>query len=244
MARLTYSQKTSRTLTFLEASVDPRVNPPLAAAGYTDADVEEGWTLLKQAGTARKMQQAPPRLTPRTREQLDEFENYWFPVVSASLKRRYPEVHAEVFQNLGQEEGVEVAMNVSVFLDRIKQISQRPNGQEVMALLETRGLTPAAIAEAEGLIKDFIKVQPKSDVDLGALKRAHEQAVDTMWDWYLEWSTIARTVVSNRRHLRMLGFLSPSGGSDKEEQAADTSSVSESGFPAASDTMSQGLLSA
>jgi hypothetical protein len=135
VARLSVSQKTARVLKFLEASADPRVNPPLAAAGYTSEDLQEGWNLLKRAGTVRLSQPQPVAVTPRTREQLDQFENYWFPLVSASLKRRYPEVHAEVFLNLGQEDGVEVSLNVSIFLERIKAVSQNPKGTEIMDLL-------------------------------------------------------------------------------------------------------------
>jgi hypothetical protein len=41
---------------------------------------------------------------------------------------------------------------------------------------------------------------------------ADEAAEAELWAWYLEWSTIARTVVTNRRHLRALGFLQNARG--------------------------------
>ena len=170
MARLTYSQKTRRVLKFLEASVDPRINGPLAGAGYSDEDVEEGWTLLRQAGTARKVQKTPVPLSPRTREQIDQFENYWFPLVSASLRRRYPAVHDAVFLNLSQEGGVEVAMNVSIFLERIREVENGPQGQEVRALLDQRGFTEAVIAEGEQLIREFRTVRPAENIDLSESK--------------------------------------------------------------------------
>lgn len=231
MARLTVTQKTSRVLKFLEASADPRVNPPMAAAGYGSADLQEGWELLKRAGTVRLSQPQSVAITPRVREQLDQFENYWFPMVSATLQRRHPDLHEKLFLNLGQEDGVEVSLNVSIFLGRLKEIAAGPQGAEVMALLEKRGLSAEVISGAEALLADFTTVQPAPSPDLASLKKEHEQAVNDLWAWYLEWSTIARTVIQNRRHLKMLGFLNDSSSSSEDEP----SEVFESGFPAARD---------
>lgn len=238
MARMTYSQKTVRVLKFLEASVDPRINPPLAAAGYGNEDVEEGWELLRRAGLVRKVQEQPTPVSPRVREDLDRFENYWFPIVSASLKRRFPEIHAKVFQNLHREEGASVAINVSIFLERVRQIPQQQQGAEAIRLLQTRGLTEEVLQEAEQLVADFTAVQPAPPHDLEELRAEHERAVDAAWQWYLEWSTIARAVVTNRRHLRMLGFLTGSSRASQaedEEEAQIDREVSESGFPERSD---------
>lgn len=131
--------------------------------------------------------------------------------------------------NLGQEDGVEVSLNVSIFLERLQEIASGPRGAEVMALLEKRGLSAEVIAGAESLLAEVTTVQPAPSPDLASLKKEHEQAVGDVWAWYLEWSTIARTVIQNRRHLKMLGFLSDSSGSSEH----DASEVSESGFPEA-----------
>ncbi len=49
-----------------------------------------------------------------------------------------------------------------------------------------------------------------------------EEAETAMWSWYLEWSTIARTVINNRRHLRELGFLQPSRSREDEPEPEPT----------------------
>lgn len=228
MPKLTYSQKTRRVLSFLEGSVDPRVFGSLAGAGYSDGDIEEGWELLHKAGTARKTQRDLPPLEPRAREELDQFENYWFPLVSASLKRRHPEVHEQVFLNLSQKDGAEVAMNVSIFLERIQTAAKGPEGPAVMSLLNERGFTQDVIESGEQLVKDFRTVLPIDSMDLEKVRERHAAAVDELWDWYLEWSTIARTIITNRRHLRLLGFLSSPAERDDDpemEEAAPESGV-------------------
>jgi hypothetical protein len=87
------------------------------------------------------------------------------------------------------------------------------------------------IADAETLLADFIQVQPVTSPDLATLKKEHEEAVEGLWAWYLEWSTIARTVIQNRRHLKMLGFLSQSSSNNSESE--EETNMTESGFPGA-----------
>lgn len=43
-------------------------------------------------------------------------------------------------------------------------------------------------------------------------------AEDALWSWYLEWSTIARTVITDRRLLRRLGFLRVVRGANGTEE--------------------------
>jgi hypothetical protein len=42
-----------------------------------------------------------------------------------------------------------------------------------------------------------------------------------MWAWYLEWSTIARTVIQNRRNLRRMGFLNNRSPVDELDEPDD-----------------------
>lgn len=44
------------------------------------------------------------------------------------------------------------------------------------------------------------------------------EAEEKLWAWYLEWSTIARTAITDRRLLKMLGFLRSSGAKAEEEE--------------------------
>ena len=40
-----------------------------------------------------------------------------------------------------------------------------------------------------------------------------------MWSFYLEWSRIARATITDRRHLRMLGFLRPKRSAADDDEA-------------------------
>ena len=42
--------------------------------------------------------------------------------------------------------------------------------------------------------------------------------VTAMWDWYLEWSAIARGIIRDRRQLRALGFAPSADNAGKGEE--------------------------
>ena len=96
--------RTTRVLRFLFGLHDPRVVAELAGYGFTEADRDEGWSLL-----------------------IDGWENEWFPIAEASLRRKFPTVYKLFFQNLRQVEGKEAVMSVTVFLKRFDELSD-PSG--------------------------------------------------------------------------------------------------------------------
>ena len=56
------------------------------------------------------------------------------------------------------------------------------------------------------------------------VRAAREEAEGEMWAWYLEWSTIARTTISDGRLLQRLGFGTrrARAAASEEPEAADT----------------------
>lgn len=50
---------------------------------------------------------------------LDAWENRWFPITDIVLRTNHPDVHAIIFRNLRQAEGVEVVATVTTLLDRL-----------------------------------------------------------------------------------------------------------------------------
>ncbi|XXX72980.1 hypothetical protein WMF30_35560 [Sorangium sp. So ce134] len=224
MARLTLRQKAERVLKLLMALRTDKVAAALVAHGFTEDDLAEGWRLLQ--GLAR------PRLDidvgasapePDLMAALDDWENRWFPIAAATLKRRHPEVHAWMFRNLGQTKGAAVAVSVGTFVERWDQLARRKDkggpegdGREARKLLARRGITREVVDEARDLLARAAKVEPAaartpamSPADSG--EQDDEQAETDLWAWYLEWSAVLRSAIKDRKILRELGFRRPSG---------------------------------
>jgi hypothetical protein len=198
----------------------PRVAGTLATRGFTAADKEEGWNLLKGASGAFLERSPPLPVDPKTLELLDRWENLWFPVADATLARHYAALHRQVFLNLSQTSGVEVAVSVHTCVTRLRALEKTGEGQAALALLAQRGLTEAVLVEAEQLLTAFgslpeVEAEPSPEQAEAALRAAE----DAMWAWYLEWSRIARSVITDRRQLRALGFLTSSGATVAEDEA-------------------------
>src|SRR5690606_24142737 len=184
MARLTIGQKSERVLRFLRGLSEPRGAAARLPYGFSQADWDEGWQLLREAAGSRLAVSVPPPPDPTVLQQLDAWENRWFPVVGASLRRRHPEVFEKLFLNLSQADGLEVTMTVSTLLSRLEELQQSPEGKAPLALLEKRGFTAAQRAEAEALLQQFGRIVPESPTAEQAAEE-RERAEAALWDWYL-----------------------------------------------------------
>jgi hypothetical protein len=226
MAKLTIGQKAQRVLKLLLGLRNARIAEALGAYGFTKTDLDDGWKLLKALTGGRLSQLPSGRRDPTLLDKLDEWENRWFPVASASLAHRYPDVHAWLFLNLAQTEGAEVIVSVGTLLDRLNAMASEPSlgsaGAEARNLLAQRGLNAATLEVAQNLLAQAGSTAPATTptpMDAEAAAKA-EQA---MWNWYLEWGEIARVAVKDRRLLRELGFLNlkRSLAEEIEEDVAD-----------------------
>lgn len=208
MAKLTIGQKSDRVLTFLRGLTQQRVAATLSGHGFAQGDWDEGWDLLRRASGAWLVRAPRPAPNPDALARLDAWENRWFPIAKATLLRRNPALHDQIFHNLSQTTGAEVAVSVSTFVTRVRDLANQPDGSEALTLLALRGITEHVLAEADQLLQTFgtlgndgIDAEPPESVE------ARHQAEEALWSWYLEWSSIARTAIRDRRQLRALGFL-------------------------------------
>jgi hypothetical protein len=226
MARLTVGQKANRVLRLLMGLRNPTVAAVLQEHGFTDQELEEGWRRLSDL-TRQRLGIRLAVENPAKVQELDEFENKWFPVARFTLQRHYPAVERELFLNLAQTEGIEVVLSVSTFLERLESLAQgsTPFGSEgplAMKLLETRGLTAERIQHAKSLLAALGTLSP---AQASAPPVAEDQAAEeALWSWYLEWGGIARLVVTDRRSLRAMGFLArrkPGEDEDLEDDDGD-----------------------
>lgn len=236
MAKLTIGQKAERVVLLLLGLRKNKVAAALIAHGFSNADLEEGFRLLRRVTRTRldvveRIAAAAPGLVTA----IDEWENKWFPIADVTLKRHYPAVHAWMFRNLSQTEGPGVLVSVGTFVERWESLARSKDkggpdegGAEAKKLLDRRGLTKAVIDEAKDLLTRAGKVEPAAEAEASPLDdEDFAKAEADLWAWYLEWSAIAQIAIKNRRLLREMGFLRSKSkakgkaGDDGEGEADD-----------------------
>lgn len=225
MAGFSVEQKPNRVVTLMLGFQDPRIASAMAAYGFTEADAEDGVNLLRDVVRPQLGRLPSPAAGPEIIEQADKFENKWFPIATATLRRHYPELCDFVFLNLSQTSGPQVIVSVDTFLHRLDELRDKKNGPEALKLLAKRGLNPAVMDKARSIIQQVGDVPQAPPDDSEAWAKAHEEAVDKLWQWYLEWGTIAQTAVTSRRLLKKLGYLQSAGPGDEGEAGSEAPGI-------------------
>ncbi len=214
---LSIGQKVIRTGTLLWGMRNPQIALMLKPYGFSEAVLEEGWALFGKVKELRINRV----LTPATNdsdiiEVVGAFENLWFPIVKAALDRRYPEVSAQLFLNLGRTNGKAAAYAVETFIDRLGEMERgeasfEKDGPEAREYLRSRGLTDSVIEEIAGKLdakSEFASGEVPTPFDTEELNKAEAE----MWAFYTDWSTVVRSVITDGNLLRILGFKKRSGG--------------------------------
>ncbi len=225
MARQKAGEKAYRALDLLTGLYDPKLRRELSAYGLDDEEVEKGWALLKQYAQSRKAARASDD-TPERVRQLDAWENRWFVVSDATLTRAFPKVRAWLFNRLRRQSGYDVVLGVDTFLARIEALEKGvpqlgQEAKQARAHLNKRGLTKAVVQEARVLCDRLREAHKLSDPVCNPEEEA--AAEEALWAWYLEWSGIARSVLTDKLLLNHLGFGKvgrPKGSKKKPSPAA------------------------
>lgn len=226
--KLSLGDKISRVIRFLLGLRNPRITTALAGYGFTQRDRDEGWQLVMALGKGKMAVLPEGAGDVDTLVTLDAWENRWFPIAQAALKRRFPAVGARFFLNLTQTEGPEVAISVRAFVDRYDELAAGDakygvDAQRAHHLLNERGLTPAVVAEAKDMLAALMRVTEHTDPLSSATETAELKEAETaLWSWYLEWSRIARVAIKQRALLKELGFLAAKRGFADDEEAEPT----------------------
>jgi hypothetical protein len=128
--------------------------------------------------------------------ELDAFENAWYPIAQAALTRHFPDVASWFFDGLAQTSGIDLVVSTTTFARRFRSLEAGTSpfgeaGERAVAFLAERGLVPARIQELEALLAELEVFDPAQEL---AEPSSDIEAENKMWQWYLEWSRIARTV--------------------------------------------------
>ncbi len=210
MGRQKAGEKAYRAVDLLTGLYDPDIQSVLSRYGMTDEERERGWGLLKAYAAARRAAPAPNVRWSESLRLLDEWENRWFVVCDAALARSFPDVHAWLFHKLSRQSGTDVVMSTSVLIERLRQLERgidklREHGPAALARLRERGVTSAVLDEGKALLKSLQSFEPTAPEDAPAPQKEAE-AEQALWNWYLEWSGIARAVLQDKRLLNHIGF--------------------------------------
>jgi hypothetical protein len=208
MARLSAVAKVQRVVEFLLGLRDERVLAALVGCGFTQRERAEGWQLLQTLGmtdTAREVRHDDEPVL----QKLDAWHNQWIRIAKVSLQRGFPRVYDQIIPSVGNVSHASVIV-VPVFLRNFEKLTRAKDTESKAALakLRQRGLTPERIAEGQQLAAQFMKLNVSTTPapDLRKRRAAIEQAEAALWDYYLEWSQLARTVIKDVRLLKLLGF--------------------------------------
>src|SRR5438270_9990104 len=99
MPRLTLLGKVDRVMRLLLGLRHPGVASALASAGFTAAEIDEGYALLR-ALTVADMKGAAdlePTGASAVEERIAPWMRRWIPVARAALRRRHPKLESAIF---------------------------------------------------------------------------------------------------------------------------------------------------
>lgn len=159
MSRLRTSEQADRVLRFIHGLRNTCIATQLAQFGFSQKDLDRGWTLMRQS-VGERLLAAPNRVAdPRTLDLLDSWENIWFSVAQATLAYEYPAVEQKVFLNIGQTSGVELIITVGTFVDRFEALASGTEEEKAAhALLVGRGFDERTVKQAKDLLLELASI--------------------------------------------------------------------------------------
>lgn len=231
VSRRTLETIPERTLALLRAiACESAIRATMNLNGYSDEEQQEGWRRLHAASGF----QVP--LTPTVDisdaavrsaiNEIDSSDEKLFRITAATLNRRFPEQAAFVLGGIGASRGINSVLNVEILLDRLDTLatgtgreSTRERDQAAVATLAGRGLSAPDRARLRMLIQTAKRSNPvnfipseREEFDKNYLSRLAE-----LRDWYMEWSEIARAVITRRDYLIRMGLANMKRASAEPE---------------------------
>ncbi len=224
MAKYSNADKITKMTLLLRGMQHPQIQELLAARGLDQEEYDEGWRLF-DAAMGRSLVNIPSALKKNRLVEviakIDQWENCQFEIADAGLRHKFPQIHAEMFQNLTKMSGAQVLVSVGTFVTRYEALAARTDdtSKAAVALLAKRGVTAGSVAEVKALLDQArnmpaLEVNPDEQAQLAAM----DEAVHKMWAWYQEWAQTARATLTNKRLRIHLGISSPSASKPEEPE--------------------------
>lgn len=205
-----------RILDFLIGLRDDSVSTVLAEYGLSANERNWGWDLLRALGLTQAVQTTVPAVN-ASLVALDVWRQHWMRIGQVSLEQDFPRAYSQVFIGSDQPGQLSLAI-VPIFAGRFDKLERAKdaNSSAALAKIRNRGLTNARLDETRKLIEDFRNAKPPQRPDV-ELRRAQVREAETaLWNFFVEWSQIARKAIKEPRLLELLGFR---GGASDEEHS-------------------------
>jgi hypothetical protein len=223
----------ARALNLLKTiASDMAISTAMSSRGYTEADQNEGWSLLHAATlyghfAGQAITEAAGR---KAIEEIDAADEAVFRVISATLGRRFPEQGELVLAGIGAVRGAGAVLHMGILLDRLDQLESgqgrdaatRARDQAALTVLASRRITPDERARLRKLVETAKRVAPTlaSPSAREEQERKRIAGLVALRDWFLEWSEIARVVVKRRDVLIRMGLANQRRAVETEEEEA------------------------
>ncbi len=219
VSRETLEATPARALALLRAvGTSKAIRALLAAKGYSEADHQEGWSLLHRVSGLTDGG-AEPGTDVAVRDALNELDNWdedGFRLVRAALTRRHPAQAAFVLDGLAPATGAASVLSVEHLLDRLDALASSPDRQSTreadraaLATLEQRGLGAAERTRLRGLVRAAQAASPVDPADAAsgeAAEKTYLADLGALRGWFVEWAELARVAVKRKDYLIRLGL--------------------------------------
>jgi hypothetical protein len=216
MPRFTNEAKIVKTLKLLMSVQNPKILNLLRIRGFDTEDLHEGWNLFNTAtgqfASLKNMKNLPGIIDiNKLIAIIDTWENVWFEIAEAALRRKFPEICDELFLNLHKVSGISVIVNVNTLVNRIDSFFHNSEERYVNAsnLLKKRGLNEQTLEEARVLLSQAESASFEELPEPLVTKETLDEARENMWKWYIDWSTTARTIIKSKSLKISMGISSP-----------------------------------
>lgn len=214
-----------RVVTFLTAvGTSPEIRAKLSERGYSDAVHQHGWQCLERVAGRSSLAPPPPRAgDTETSDAGDAIAAWLTPnlaVADAALSTHHAPQHAFVFAgDLKPERGPSAVLVAQTFLARVDQLDAgtRPGAvagdRAAVETLRARGITDVERARVRALLAQVQRGAAPDAASAGPIgvRRASPDGRalrGALYQWFHEWSRIARAVITRRDQLIRLGLAS------------------------------------
>jgi hypothetical protein len=213
ISRHTLERTTRRAIAFLSGvGGDAAIRSALAKAGWTDAEDDRGWSLLRAAVSSPVSLPVSQMPSAVALEELALWAGPGFARVRAALLHMHPEQGAFVLNGIpSASPGDRAVLFVGTFLERCTELERskeraatRKEDRQAIATLEARGITKALRDHLRALVEAVEKpTTPVTPTDHEEQKRARIMGLRA---WLIDWTETARAVLPQRSQLLRLGI--------------------------------------
>jgi hypothetical protein len=212
----------------LGIGADAAIRTILANAGMTDADIDEGKSLLL-ASFGKKKPSAAEQDTVAAKAQRDAvaalspLDEDLFPRARAVLSRFSPEAGAFLLGGLQVQESANDSVTVlATFCTNYRTLEKGRAGKEeqdkkALEALKGRNITTEKIAEIEALLA--VAFGPTTVKEASNAREERRAVLSNLKVWYDDWAATAHSVIKKRGQLIRLG-LAKRRSPKKEEPTA------------------------